>query len=589
MKSNVAHYIFVLWGHLIRTRKLQIVFIFVLTLISVFAEMVTIGAVIPFLAALTEPMKLMQLEWFKPFAELLRVHSPGELLMPLTVGFVGIVVFATSTRILLLWMNTTMSASMGIQLRNDIYRLALYKPYTFHIAHNSSDLISLVTEKVGVVINAGIMHILLLATNIVMSTAIILSILLVNPLVALIAFLVLGGGYIFIGFLVRKKIAHNGEVIAKNQPKAVRSIQEGIGGIRDILIDGSQDEFSRSYYKVASKIQMASMVNSFFSNVPKSLLEMLSISLIALLAYYIESNEAGTHLALPVLGALALGAQRLLPSLQQIYFSWSTVNGAKAILGEVAEYLTSPLSMEQEEKTPTVPIPFKNEVCLKKLCFKYDSNEEAALHNIDLKIKHGQRIGFIGPTGSGKSTLIDVIMGLLFPTEGEMTVDGVVIDKKNVHQWQANIAHVPQHIFLADASIAENIAFGQQKSEIDMVRVTQAAKKADLHTFIESLPNAYDTSVGERGVQLSGGQRQRIGIARAMYKQANVIIMDEATSALDGKTEANVMQSINALNKDLTVLMIAHRLTTLNGCDNVYKLEKGKIVASGPYHEIINL
>jgi len=582
-QNNIVANIMLLWRYLGKTRRLQFCLLFLLMMLSALTEIISIGAVVPFLSALTAPIKLMEMNWFQPVVGILEIQSSDDLLLPLTIGFILAAVFAASIRILLLWVNTYLAASMGIQLREDVYARALYQPYTFHIEHNSSQLISIVTEKVGAAIGAGILHVLMFITALVTGFAIITTLLLVNPFVALVAFLVLGGGYVIIGYLTRKQIRNNGDIIAENQPEAVRCMQEGLGGIRDIIIDNSQNLFIRSYSTVATAIQLASMRNSFLSALPKSLLEMIGIILIATLAYYLQTKGQA---ALPVLGALALGSQRLLPSLQQIYFSWSTINGTQAILADVLTYLEQPTPSKDLDES-VIPLVFNNNIVLDNISFTYRDSDVKVLETININIPKGSRIGFIGSTGSGKSTLLDVLMGLLSPSKGSLLVDGVRVDAQNIRNWQANLAHVPQSIFLSDVSMAENIAFGIPSEQIDFAKVKKAAKQANIDTFIENLPNGYKTSVGERGVQLSGGQRQRIGIARALYKESNVIIFDEATSALDDATERNVMEAINLLDDNLTLLIIAHRLSTLKGCDVIYRLDKGSVLEFGSYEQMI--
>jgi ATP-binding cassette subfamily B protein len=585
--SNTLKNIISLWKYLGKNRKTKFFLLISLMILSVFTEIISIGAIIPFLSALTNPDILMKLDWFQPIINLLNIKSSDELLFPLTLGFIGASVFAALIRILLLWLNTRLSADMGIQLRNDVYTKTLYQPYSFHIAHNSSQLISMVTEKVGIAIHAGILHVLMLISSTITSFSIIITLLIVNPIVALSAFVTLGGGYILIGYLVRKKIKDNGDIISKNQPEAVKCMQEGLGGIRDIILDSSQNVFTELYSKVATNIQLAGMRNSFLAGLPKSLLEVLSITLIAILAYALQMGDNKEQQVLPLLGALALGAQRLLPALQQIYFSWSTINGYQSIIEDVVSQLPKETINKIDNKSVIKPLAFEKDILLENIKFKYQNTDNYVLKNISLKIKKGSKIGFIGKTGSGKTTLLDIIMGLFYPSQGEIKVDGIKIDKNNIANWQANIAHVPQSIFLTDASMAENIAFGIPMDKIDMQKVKEAAKQASLHDFIEELPDGYKTSVGERGVQLSGGQRQRIGIARALYKEASIIIFDEATSALDNETEISVMEAINSLDKNLTILIIAHRLSTLEDCDTIYKLDNGYIVENGTYDEII--
>jgi len=316
-------------------------------------------------------------------------------------------------------------------------------------------------------------------------------------------------------------------------------------------------------------------------------MEAIGMTLIAGLAYVMTQQEGGMVTAIPVLGALALGAQRLLPALQQSYNAYSTIKGASASFADVLNLLDQPLS-EYADQLPAKPIPFEKEIKLTNLNFRYKEDSPWVLKNINFSLEKGARIGFIGVTGSGKSTLLDIIMGLLPPTNGELIIDQQPINSQNRRAWQAHIAHVPQNIFLSDSSIEENIAFGIAKEQIDHQRVKKAAQQAQISELIEQWKEGYQTFVGERGIRLSGGQRQRIGIARALYKKANVLIFDEATSALDNETEREVMEAIEALGKEVTVLIIAHRLTTLKECDKIVKLDKNHAVHIGSYQEMIN-
>jgi ATP-binding cassette subfamily B protein len=303
----------------------------------------------------------------------------------------------------------------------------------------------------------------------------------------------------------------------------------------------------------------------------------MGIAFMAFLAYSLALSESGIAGAIPVLGALALGAQRLLPVLQQGYASWSSIVGSQSSLADALDLLEQQMP-DVSVHTANHALAFNRQIELKDVSFRYRDDAPWVLHDINLVIKKGSRVGFVGTTGSGKSTLLDIVMGLLYPTQGCMLVDGQVVDVNNMRGWQQHIAHVPQSIYLSDASVAENIAFGIPKDNIDYARVKVAAEQAQIADVIEGLAKDYNTLVGERGVRLSGGQRQRIGIARALYKQASVIIFDEATSALDNETEQAVMESIEKLSKELTVLIIAHRLSTLEKCDIVIRLNKGFLV-----------
>jgi len=379
----------------------------------------------------------------------------------------------------------------------------------------------------------------------------------------------------------------NGQLIARESSSVVKSLQEGLGGIRDVLIDGNQQVYCDVYGRAVFPLRRAEGNNSFIGQSPRFGIEAIGMMLIAALAYWLVGQPGGFARAIPVLGTLAFGAQRMLPALQQLYSSWSSLQGNAASLKDVLDLLEQPLP-DYGKSDGDSSMPFNHSITLCNISFRYHPDAAEVLRSLDLRIPKGSRIGFIGTTGSGKSTLLDIVMGLLQPTQGTLDVDETIITQQNQRLWQRHIAHVPQSIFLADSSIEENIAFGIPKDRINHERVRRAAKQAQIADIIETWPKQYQTFVGERGVRLSGGQRQRIGIARALYKHADIIIFDEATSALDNETEAAVMQAIEELHEDLTVLIIAHRLTTLRNCDTIVELSNGSINAVGSYEEIVS-
>ena len=489
-------------------------------------------------------------------------------------------------RLLLLWASTRLSFATGADLSISIYRRTLYQPYAVHVARNSSEVISGISSKANGVIFSTIVPFLTLISSSIMLISILTVLLSVDPIIALSAFGGFGLIYACIIKLTQKQQLLNSQCMARESTQVIKSLQEGLGGIRDVLIDGSQAAYCQVYRNADLPLRRAQGNSSFIGASPKFAIEALGMVLIAILAYVLARQPDGIAKAIPVLGALALGAQRLLPVLQQAYGSWSGIQGGQAGLQDTLELLDQPLP-DYVDQPPAKPIPFHKRITLKNLSFRYIPQTPFVLKNLDLTIKKGSSIGFIGVTGSGKSTLLDIIMGLLSPTEGTLEIDGEPIIASNNRAWQAYIAHVPQAIFLADSTIAENIAFGVPKNKIDSERVYQAARQAQIADIIETWPKKYKTYVGERGIRLSGGQRQRIGIARALYKQADVIIFDEATSALDNETEQAVMQSIEILGQDLTILIIAHRLTTLKNCDQIVELGDGGIKRIGTYLEIV--
>lgn len=575
-----------LWHHISPRRRLQFGLLLILMVLASFAEIISIGAVLPFLGVLTVPDRVFVHPAAQPFIELLSLKEPKDLLLPLTIVFGLAALLTGAMRLVLLWASTRLSFATGADLSTSIYRRTLYQPYAVHVARNSSDVISGISGKTNDIIYSAIMPVLTLVSSSIILVMILIALLAVDPFIALAAFGGFGMIYAIIIRLTRNRLLIDSQRIARESTHVLKALQEGLGGIRDVLIDGTQPTYCQIYRDADLPLRRAQGSNIFIGNSPRYGMEALGILLITTLAYVLAQQPDGIAKAIPVLGALALGAQRLLPVLQLAYGAWSTIRGGQASLQDALELLDQPLP-DYARRPPAEPLPFRQKIALKQLSFRYSRQAPWVLNNLELTIAKGSRVGFIGTTGSGKSTLLDIVMGLLQPTQGTLEIDGHPITTVNHRAWQAHIAHVPQAIFLADSSIEENIAFGVPKNQIDPLRVRQAARQAQIADIIETWPDQYQTFVGERGIRLSGGQRQRIGIARALYKQADVIIFDEATSALDNETEQAVMRAIEGLSEDLTILIIAHRLSTLRNCTQIVELSDCGIKRIGTYQEIV--
>ena len=499
-----------------------------------------------------------------------------QIILPLTALFCTAILLAGALRLLAIWASIRLSFAFGSDLSNDVYRRTLYQPYAVHISRNSSEVINGIWVKVSEVIFYILMPFLTLISSVIMVLSITAIILTIIPTIALLAFGGIGVIYALVIAFTKSKLKRNSEHIAHESTNLVKNLQEGLSGIRDVLIDGSQASFCDTYRNTDQVLRRAQANNQIINQSPRFVVEAMGMVVIALLAYVLSLQPGGVVAAVPTLAALALALQRLLPVSQQLYGAWSTINGAQASLVDVLKLLDQPLPMNVEQLETSV-LPFKDHIRIRNLAFRYNATSPWVLDGIDFTIRKGSRVGFVGMTGSGKSTLLDIIMGLLQPTVGSIEIDGQSVTPLNCRAWQAHIAHVPQSVFLSDSSIEENIAFGVPRHLIDSDRVRFAAGQAQIADIVEKLPSGYRTFVGERGVQLSGGQRQRIGIARALYKRADVIIFDEATSALDGDTEQYVMEAIEALSADITILIIAHRLNTLRNCTEIIEVSKGGV------------
>lgn len=576
-----------LWQHVRFRRRIQFSLLLLLMVVASFAEILSIGAILPFLAVLTSPDQAFYHPMVQPLITQLGVTAPEQLLFPLTVLFSLAAILAGAMRMLLLWASTRVSFATGADLSISIYRRTLYQPYSIHVSRNSSEIINGISTKANSVIYSTIVPCITIISSVIMMVVILGALLSVNPFIALVAFSSFGLVYAIVIWLTRKRLLRNSHRIANESTQVIKSLQEGLGGIRDVLIDGNQSTYCQIYRKADLPLRQAQGNTLFISQCPRFAVESLGMLIIAILAYRLAQDPAGIIGAVPVLGALALGAQRLLPVLQQAYGAWSGIQGGKVSLQDTLELLEQPLPSYVDQKSIEA-MSFRKSMELRAISFRYTPESPWVLTDLSLTIPRGARVGFIGKTGSGKSTLLDIIMGLLEPTKGAIFIDDVQINNEDRRPWQRHIAHVPQSIFLTDATIKENIAFGIPEGQIDLGRVKEAAERAQISTAIEALSNGYETAVGERGVRLSGGQRQRIGIARALYKRADVMIFDEATSALDNETEQELMQAIEGLNGNITVLIIAHRLTTLKNCTQIVELNDGGIQREGSYNEIIN-
>ncbi len=573
-----------LWKHISSRRRGQFALLLALTALSSLAEIVSLGAVLPFIGILTQPDKIFDAPLLSKIVQALGITSAKELVLPLTIAFAVAALIAGGLRILLLWISIRLANATGSDISIDVYRRTLYQSYSVHIARSSSEIISGITQKAGSATSV-LISLVSVITSSALIIAIIATLIAADPMVAMVAVIGFGSAYVLIAWRTRLRLIQNSRCIAKEQTQVVKTLQEGLGAIRDVLLDGAQKIYCNDYQKAILKLQRASGENSLINQAPRYAMEALGMALISVFVLALSQQTGGVDAALPTLAMLALGAQRMLPLMQQLYGNWSVVAGSKAALTDVLALLEQPLPAQSELPEPE-PLELRQSVQFENVSFQYNSNSTWVLDGVQMTILKGARVGIIGTTGSGKSTALDLLMCLLQPTRGRILVDGRPIDQSSQRAWQRTIAHVPQSIFMSDASIAENIAFGVPPDQIDLVRVRKAAQQACIAEFIESRPEGYGAVVGERGVRISGGQRQRIGIARALYKQASILIFDEATSALDNETEQAVMQTIENLSKDLTLFIIAHRVTTLKNCEVIVKLEGGKVAIHSGYDQL---
>lgn len=584
-----------IWKHLSGLRKRQTIFLGILMLVGGLSEAVSLGAVLPFLAAIASPETIAESAAFQKLALFLKnigflgMGSTSKLLSQVVPLFAILLMvaalFSGGVRLLLAWQSGRLANLAGAEISVELYRRILYRPYIRFTQENSATLVSNITAKNGlVVISMTALQTLLVSS--VIAASIFLTLLWIQPLITILAGLLIGFFYAIFLAWSRGGIETKSAEISAQQDAIFLKLQEGLGGIRDIILDGAQDTYSGLFKQSIYPLRLAFAKVTFLSQSPRYVVESLTLILFVGLAWWAQAKGPGAVGLIPYLGALALGAQRLLPALQQGYAAWSTILGYEAVTEDALRILSEPLPNHAIQNKAS-RMRLQKEIRLEGVKFRYADQGPWVLDGISLTIPKGSRVGFVGKTGSGKSTCLDLLMGLLPPTEGRILIDGHTLDPSKLRSWQKNIAHVPQSIFLSDSNFAENIAFGISRFDIDMNRVQKAACQAKIADFIESSPKGYQELVGERGIRLSGGQRQRIGIARALYKAAEVLVFDEATSALDSETENDVIEGIGKLGRHLTILIIAHRLTSLRSCDRIIHIEKGKAKISEQLTEVL--
>jgi len=552
-------------------RRRQLGLVAAMMLVGAFAEMVTIGAVLPFVALLADPERAAHLPGYGLFLAVTGAGSGGDLVARASALFAIAIILSGCARLLIHRMTHSFVFGASHDIATTIFGKMLRQPYSLYISRNPSQVLAGI-DKVQVLIHSVLLPLLQATAAGVMALAIIGLLTMIAP-VAAVAAAVATMIYLAVSYALAGRLREESRTTARLASARMQAVQEGLGAIRDILLDHSQEVFEANFRRLDRAYRRAQQSISFAAAAPRYVLEAVGILLIGLLALQMSRQPGGIAAALPVLGALALGAQRLLPLLNTTHIGWTQASGHSQAVGDLLELMEAETVIAERVSNPE---PFHSEIELDRVSLRWPGGEYS-LRDINLRIGKGERIGLVGRTGSGKSSLLDLLMGLLEPTTGEIRVDGRPLDQAGRPNWQAQIAHVPQSIYLADASIASNIAFAHAEDDIDMARVREAARLAQIDGFIEALPNGYATIVGDRGSWLSGGQRQRIALARAFYRRANILILDEATGHLDKETEDAVIGAVSRIGREITILIVAHRASALAGCDRIVHLDGGRL------------
>ncbi len=595
-KATYGTLLRLLWGHIQPRRRVQVGLLVVLMLVSSLAELLTIASLVPFLVALSDPAGLWRQPWVRSAAEALGLGGPQQLILPITLLLMAASVVSAVIRAANLSVNARLSALIASDLGVEGYRRTLEQPYVVHLGRNSTEVITRLAYLGG--ISRGVLAPLLQGlSGLIVAVVLVVGLLAYQPTLALGLAALFLATYGAMARLNRRRLHRISVLSDQYNQRSLKAQQEGLGAIRDVLLDSSQSQFVHTYRQAQRPLMLLQAEADTVAGLPRFALEALGVVAIAGSVLWLLPR-GGVVAALPAVGAIALGFQRLLPAVQQMYAASTYLGAYRDVLAGGLELLEQPSARKASVQLACAngcpeALPFQRGLQFRQVDFNHQGGV-AVLQGIDLSLRPGEWIGLVGATGSGKSTLLDLLMGLLSPSRGEILVDGLpleelsgAIDRRVA--WQRHLAHVPQSIFLADASIAENIAFGFPPEKIDRERLIWAAGSAQAEEFISALPQGYETPVGERGVRLSGGQRQRLGIARALYKQANILVLDEATSALDTVTEQSVMNAIRSLGAEYTVIIVAHRLSTVTQCDRIIELKAGRIQAQGCYEELLRV
>ena len=562
----------------------------VLVVVMAFTELLGIASIAPFMTLVGDISILEKSNVFAELYQLSGITDPIDFVF--YTGLLVLVALSVSTLVSMftIWKLSLYAARVGTEIADRLYAYYMQEDWQFHASGSSAQLTKQVSTEAMRVTNGIVQPLMQMNAKVVLATLISVSILIYNPIIAITGLFIFALAYFLLYKLVRKKLVSNGQVISQVSTERFRLMNEGFGGIKDVLLLNRSQDFVKRFEESGKVFARALGLNSGISQVPRYFMELIAFgTMIGLVLLLIKLHEGNLGTVLPILAVYALAAFKLLPALQQIYSSIAQIKGNLAAFEAVKGDLERSVSSHKFITKEALPIrtELKQQITLSDIKFNYPGKSRPAVNGVTMTIPVNSVVGLVGSSGSGKSTLIDLLLGLLMPQSGHIYVDDTCITSENKRAWQDTLGFVPQSIFLSEGTIAENIAFGLPVADIDLKQVNKALKLASLTELVAQLPDGVNTKVGERGVQLSGGQRQRIGIARALYHEADVLVFDEATSALDGITEKVIMDAIHDFSGQKTIIMIAHRLKTVQKCDIIYLMDQGKIVDQGTYQELV--
>jgi ABC-type multidrug transport system fused ATPase/permease subunit len=559
--------------------------LFALMIMGMLLETLGIGLIVPAITLMMQDDLVARYPVMASILNFLGKSTQTELIVTAMLGLVGVYFVKNLFLAFLIWRQTQFSFDVQANLSQRLFACYLRQPYTFHLQRNSAQLLRNVTGEVSG-FTAVLTSALMLFTEIMVLVGVAVLLLFVEPLGALIVVVVLGGAAWGFHRVTRERISYWGVERQLHDGLCIQHLQQGLGGVKDVKLFGRESDFLALFQAHNSKSARVSKLQATFQNFPRLMFELLAVTGLAILVLSMLIQGRDMMNIIPTLGLFAAAAFRLMPSINRVLSSVQSLRYRIPVVNTLYEelQLISPEPVSQQTHRVDV---FKKELRLRAISYYYPASTLPALDGITISIKEGESVGLIGVSGSGKSTLVDLILGLLTPSAGVVEVDGHDI-QQGLRQWQDQIGYVPQSIYLTDDTLRRNVAFGLPNEQIDDLAVQRAIKAAQLEEFVADLPEGLETVVGERGIRLSGGQRQRIGIARALYHDPAVLVLDEATSSLDGETESVVMEAVSALQGSKTIIVVAHRLSTVEKCDRLFRLERGKVVAEGTPGEILS-
>ncbi len=560
-----------------------------LVILMTIVEILGVASIIPFMALVGDMTQLQQDTFIANFYQISGINSESQFVFILGICVLIMLFISMVISVFTVWGLSMFANKIGTEIADRLYAHYLNQDWLFHASGSSAQLTKKIATETMRVTGAVLVPLMQLNSKVILSLLMSISIFVYDPKVAAIGLSIFAISYFFLFKGVRNRLNTNGIAISEVNEERFRLMNEGFGGIKDVLLMGRDNDFINRFNKTGKTLAYSQGINAALAQAPRYFVELLAFgSMISLILYLIVSHNGNLGMILPIISVYAIGTIKLLPAFQQIYSSIAIIRANIPAFESIQQDLyDSSLREETSKKVEEGYLHPKKQISLEKVRFTYPNKKEPALDGLSISIPINSVIGIVGPSGSGKSTLIDILLGLIEPDQGKLKIDNKIIDSKNCRSWQNTIGFVAQNIFLSEGSIAENIAFGIPNNEIDFKQVEYALKLAHLTELTKSLKDGIHTKVGERGIQLSGGQRQRIGIARALYHKAEVLVFDEATSSLDGITEKMIMEAIHNFSGQKTIILIAHRLKTVQKCHKIFFIDNGKVVDHGTYDELI--